>query len=140
MLINNKRESQILTGNHLYHFYTFCIYRQQKHLAKRNGYYWQSYIGQHWDEFSLDHIRTRSVHIEVLEVYSSYNNGFIEVEFYTGISLRVLDSILSSSGAVSWNNKIPLNTPFVKTLDTLIDKDLRLAILAPVVKHRFRFW
>ena len=83
MLINNKFEAYILTGNPMY---TFRVSRHQKHLARRDGYYRQSYIGQHWDEFSLDHIRTRSVHIEVLQVYSFNNNGFIEVEFYTGIS------------------------------------------------------
>ena len=68
-------------------YYFHCISFLQKHLDQgKGGYYWTSYIGQHWDEFSLDHVRTGFVHIEVLEVYTSYNNGFIEVEFYTGIS------------------------------------------------------
>ena len=58
----------------------------QEHLAKRSATTWTSYFGQHWDEFSLDHFRTTFVRIEVLEVYSTSNNGFIEVEFYTGIS------------------------------------------------------
>ena len=58
----------------------------QEHMAKRSATTWTSYFGQHWDEFSIDHIRTTFVRIEVLEVYSTSNNGFIEVEFYTGIS------------------------------------------------------
>ena len=45
-----------------------------------------SYAGQAWDEFLLDHIRTSSIRITVTEVYTSDNNGFNELEFYTGIS------------------------------------------------------
>ena len=47
---------------------------------------WDSYAGQAWDEFSLDHIRTSSVRITVMEVYTSGNNGCNELKFYTGIS------------------------------------------------------
>ena len=53
---------------------------------KRIGGTCDTYVGQAWDEFPLAHIRTHFVHISVLEVYSVKCNGFIEVEFYTGIS------------------------------------------------------
>ena len=58
----------------------------QEYLMKRQGNSWNSYRGQHWDEFSLDHIRTSSARIDVIDVYTTYHNGFNEIEFYTGIS------------------------------------------------------
>ena len=57
---------------------------------RRTGGGSSSYISQAWDEFSLDHVRTSSVRVTVMEVYASINNGFNELEFYTG------DSELSS--------------------------------------------
>ena len=58
----------------------------KKNLVRRIGDTWETYVGQAWDEFPLDHIRTHFVHIAVLEVYAIDYNGFIEVEFYTGVS------------------------------------------------------
>ena len=58
----------------------------QKYLVMRTSDIYTSYAGQAWDEFMLDHIRTSSIRITVIEVYTSDNNGFIELEFYTGMS------------------------------------------------------
>ena len=41
---------------------------------------------QWWDEFPLENITTDQVFIDVLSHYTEDNNGFIEVEFYTGQS------------------------------------------------------
>ena len=41
---------------------------------------------QWWDEFPLENIVTGQVFIDVLSHYTADNNGFIEVEFYTGQS------------------------------------------------------
>ena len=41
---------------------------------------------QWWDEFPLENIVTDQVFIDVLSHYTEDNNGFIEVEFYTGQS------------------------------------------------------
>ena len=45
------------------------------------------YSYQFWDEFSLDNLVTSWVKITVIRVvYTSYNNAFIEMEFYVGTS------------------------------------------------------
>ena len=55
-------------------------------LMRRAGDHYDSYDGQAWDEFSLDNISTSFVRITVMEVYDTLNNGFNELEFYTGNS------------------------------------------------------
>ena len=41
---------------------------------------------QWWGEFPLENIVTDQVSLQVLSHYTESNNGFIEVEFYTGQS------------------------------------------------------
>ena len=47
--------------------------------ADDNSYQW-------WDEFPLDNVVSDSVTVKVVSCYTQHNNGFIEVEFYTGQS------------------------------------------------------
>ena len=44
------------------------------------------YGAQKWHEVTIDGATTSFVRIEVITVYTSGANGFIEIEFYTGIS------------------------------------------------------
>ena len=66
---------------------------------------------QWWDEFILDDIISANVTMEVLSHYTKGNNGFLEVEFYTGQSeylagefdfdvLRITDMVCISSAVV----------------------------------------
>ncbi|CAI9737174.1 Hypothetical predicted protein [Octopus vulgaris] len=50
-------------------------------LSQNNGTSWKDDLAI-WDTFDLKPVLTNSVNITVLSVYSSYNNGFREVEFY----------------------------------------------------------
>ena len=57
-------------------------------LSKMEGRTFTDYSYQMWQEFQLDDIATSYVKITVLSVYTTYKNGFVEVEFYVGKSKR----------------------------------------------------
>ncbi|GAB1601953.1 hypothetical protein Ahia01_000473900 [Argonauta hians] len=59
-------------------------------LSENNGTSWKDEVAI-WDDFHLKPVLTNTVNISVLSVYSSYNNGFRELEFYVD-----LDSTWSS--------------------------------------------
>ena len=41
---------------------------------------------QAWEEFTLEHVVTSFVRIEIVSLYTADRNGFTEVEFYIGRS------------------------------------------------------
>ena len=63
----------------------------QMELTKMEGRTSTDYSYQMWQEFPLDNIATSYVKITVLSVYTTYRNGFVEVEFYVGKSKRYYD-------------------------------------------------
>ena len=65
--------------------FNFSIYVQQVILNERKGKSETDEDGLGWDSFDLKSVDTSSVKIEIETVYSTKNNGFIEVEFYAGI-------------------------------------------------------
>ena len=59
-------------------------------LTQLEGRWSWDYSYQFWDEFSLDNLVTSWVKIMVINVYTSYNNGFTEMEFYVSTSKQFL--------------------------------------------------
>ena len=51
-------------------------------LAQRTGTTYADLDGKDWDVFDLNNIYAHNVKITAQSVYTTYNNGFVEVEFY----------------------------------------------------------
>ena len=80
------RYTYIMTGDHAalqvlsnWSILQFRLLARGGVNARDNRYQW-------WDEFTLDYIISANVSIEMVSHYTEKNNGFIEVEFYTGQS------------------------------------------------------
>ena len=52
-------------------------------LSKGGGDNYVDISDLRWDEFEIPNICSRNLHIEALSVYTSGNNGFLEVEIHS---------------------------------------------------------